>query len=466
MEGKSHSLFRKTLIYGIGTFGSKVLTFLLVPLYSYYLTKEEFGFFDIIITAVNLIVPFVSLQISDGIFRWLINSKNNNNKKREIITTGFVVFIVSCLFVVVFSIGIYFIKPFSEHLLVTILCVVAIQYPILQQIARGLGKAKLFAINGVLYTTFYLICNIVFLIGLKLKVEALIYYTLIGYFLASLILIFQLRLWNYLKFRSFNLRLCKELLTYSIPLIPNTISWWLINSANRYLILIFLGVGANGIYAMANRFPIILLMVNQMFTLAWQENAIQNFDIEKPIDNKILIGLLKIQFILVITLSLTSQFLIERILSNEFAESWKIMPTLYLGVAFLSFSSYYGAFYLAAKRTKEIFVSTAISALISLILTFFLIRFLKLYGVSISMCIGFMYLFFSRVIASKAIVKLKFPKTEFFEYFTITILSIIISSIASKFLSLFSLFIVLIYVLIRNKNEILNVIKKVKAKFI
>src|SRR5690606_32563819 len=112
--------------------------------------------------------------------------------------------------------------------------------------------------------------NILFLIVFNLGINSLYFSAIIAYGISCVLILRKIHLASYLKSKTIDRVLIREMIKYSLPLVPNTISWWLINSANKYLILMFLGIQENGIFAMSNRFPVILVMINQVFTLAWQ----------------------------------------------------------------------------------------------------------------------------------------------------------------------------------------------------
>ena len=63
-EKRNKNLLEGICIYGIGMFGTKILVFLIVPLYTYYISTEDMGVYDLLISTVNLLTPIVTLQIS------------------------------------------------------------------------------------------------------------------------------------------------------------------------------------------------------------------------------------------------------------------------------------------------------------------------------------------------------------------------------------------------------------------
>ena len=67
---KYQPLAANTILMSIGTFGSKLLVFLMVRSYTGYLPPAEYGTADLITQTANLLVPLVSLDITDAVFRF------------------------------------------------------------------------------------------------------------------------------------------------------------------------------------------------------------------------------------------------------------------------------------------------------------------------------------------------------------------------------------------------------------
>ena len=75
----------------------------------------------------------------------------------------------------------------------------------------------------------------------------------------------------------FSLSLNRALLKYSLPLLPNAVCWWLLGSSSRLFIEHFLGLEANGIFAVAMKFSTILETFSVIVYQAWQETAIKQY---------------------------------------------------------------------------------------------------------------------------------------------------------------------------------------------
>ena len=465
MDSKNKELLKKTTLYSIGNFGSKVLSFAMIPLYSFYLDKNEFGYFDLISTIVALTIPLGTLQLTDSLLRWLLLAKNEESKSK-VITNSFIITIISIIIIFIILFIARIIWDIPHQSLISILLITSIIYPLAQQITRGLGENKLFAINGVIFTFIYLILNVVFLIYFELKIEALFLSTIISNVICFANLLYVTKFYKYFNLKYFNIVNCKEYLKYSIPLIPNTISWWLINSANKFIILYFLTLGANGLFGMANRFPSILIMINSIFIMAWQESAIIQFnkDGSKEFFSNILEKLFSIQAFFGSILILLSHFVVSKFIDPIYYDSWKLMPILYLSVIFSSISGFYGSIYLGAKQTNGIFKTTISAGIFNVIAAFILTKYFGLIGVAIGTCLGFMMLTVIRYFDTKRFMVLDYSNSTFWIFSLLLTVSIVLSYINNSFLTLIGIFLIFLVVIIMKKNQISVGYLKIKNK--
>src|SRR5690606_27396214 len=122
-----------------------------------------------------------------------------------------------------------------------------------------------------------LLFNVVFLIFFKMRLEGLLLSMILSLAVSAVIVFRLAKLSQLIDFKLVNKTELKSMLGYSWPLIPNTISWWMINEVNRFIILFNMGADANGIFAISNRFPSIILMLNSIFMLSWQDHAITSY---------------------------------------------------------------------------------------------------------------------------------------------------------------------------------------------
>lgn len=411
MDIRTKNLAKNTFIYGIGSFGSKFLTFLLIPFYTNYLTKDVFGQYDLIITFITLMIPIVTIQISDGIFRWILPLDYQMEKItiHKIISNGFIVLIISESIIIFFYIvfKVFFQTIMFEYYL--LLLITSTIYPVLQYTARGLKKNISFTVSSILYSFLFLASTLIFILYFDLGIEGLLLANIVSNLLSSFYLIYDLKIHEIIKLKFFDKILIKQLLSYSFPLVPNAISWWLVNSANKFIILLFLGSESNGIFAISNRFPAILIMISSVFMLAWQETVIL-LDKNKDSNNyfsKVLKTFILIQLSIAGILILNSKIIAEQLVGDEFFEAWEYMPILFLGAAFSNLANLMGSIYIANKLTRFLLITSLIAGTINLLFTLLLIEFIGLYSATIGTLLGFMLMFFIRFFHIKTFFKFK-----------------------------------------------------------
>ncbi|MDR2465233.1 MAG: oligosaccharide flippase family protein, partial [Streptococcaceae bacterium] len=282
-ENKYKKLASNTLIFTIGNLGSKLIALLMVPLYTYTLTTKDYGDVDLLQTTMSLLLPLATLSISQAVMRFVLRDIKDETEVKKTFTTSTlfvllmsilsagIVYLILKIFHAYEGMEVYFllfllVQPVSEHF---------------TQFARAIGKVKEFAFNGILMTIIAAGLNVLLLVNLKMGTSGYLL-SFLGAFIASTLYmgaVINLKKHFSLKFLS--KETLKELLKFSTPLIPNGIMWWLINGSTRYFILLFIGAGANGIFAVANKIPAIMTMFVNIFSQAWQISAYEEYTKEE-----------------------------------------------------------------------------------------------------------------------------------------------------------------------------------------
>lgn len=390
-------MFKETLTYSIGSFGSKILSFLLVPFYTYFLTKKELGEYDLLLTTISLFAPLVSLQISDAAYRWLIDKEYISEvEKAKVITNSIITLFIGYL---IFSVGFYiyiFFNDFQYHTYFIVLIFLNCLLPLLQNILRGQGNIRQFAINGIFTTFLMVVFNILFIYFLKLNVEGVFLANIVAYTIACSMILYKVKIIQYFKFKYWDLKLIKSMASYSLPLIPNLMSWWAIASASKFIIMHYMGAEGNGLYAVASRFPALLLVINSVLLLPLQDRILKEEN--DTTFNRLLGKFIIFEMALAFTLGILSPFMTKILVSKEYFETWQYMPYLYLGVGFNAIAGFLGLKYQKEKNTLKITLTTLLGAVVSIVLSVVLIQYIGLQGISISFLIGFLVVLLVRYI--------------------------------------------------------------------
>ncbi|WP_439291310.1 lipopolysaccharide biosynthesis protein [Lonepinella koalarum] len=404
---KANRLLKETFIYSIGSFGSKILSFLLVPIYSFFLTKEDLGSYDLFLTTVTLFVPLVSLQISDAAYRWLIDGVKENTdqyKSSKIVTNTFFIIIgMFLIFGIFFAIYLYFYSfQYSSYFLVTLFF--SSFFPFLQSIQRGMGNSKGYAASGIILSFLMVILNIILVVLLKLEVKGILLANIIAYIIGSVIIISKLNYFNLIQLNLFEKELCLNMVSYSLPLIPNLMSWWVISSASKFIIENNLGLENNGIYAISSKFSVILIMVNSVLLLPIQDMYLKG-EMNSGYFSKIINKFIILEFSLILLLSVTAPVYARYLISSDFYIAWRYMPLIYLGVGFSAIASIIGFVYLNNKQTIRVTVTTLFGGFVALLICYLFIDRYNLQAVSFSFFISYFIVFILRYLDVRHILK-------------------------------------------------------------
>ena len=104
------------------------------------------------------------------------------------------------------------------------------------QVSRGLGNNKAYSISGVITSITTILFNILFLVGIGLKIDGMLYGSAIGYIIGIIYLFIKLKLFKYISINSISKKAFNNMMKYSLPMIPNTISWWIFSSSDRIIV--------------------------------------------------------------------------------------------------------------------------------------------------------------------------------------------------------------------------------------
>lgn len=454
---KEKKLVKDFFIYFVGNFASKILIFLLLPLYTNYLTRGEYGEYDILVTTVMLLEIVINLKFPEAVYRWLLDSESS---KEEIISLSWYYYKISILiFSIIFILLGSYLKV-ENLLLIFLYFITTITITFSQNIIRGLQKNKIFSLLGVFETLIFLTSNLFLIIKLNLGVNGI----LISKTISNLVWIIPLvKIWIKTPQKEKNNNIYKKMLKYSIPLIPSAMSWWLIKVADRYCISYLLGIEYNGIYAVASKFPSLLLMVNNIFYLSWQENSIINYD-SKDRDSfytNVFNKLSDIQLSMCLILIPIIKIVSLNFLGEAFKISWKYSIFLLLGSIFSAFSSFYAVGYLSRKDTVNIFKSSMLGAGISLVIN---ILFMKKYGLqvaSLATMISFLCVWLYRVYDNKKYFNIQINYKKILLLILFLIITIIITFFLNKKYMYFLFLVNILISIFFNKEIVIVILKRI-----
>lgn len=418
---KYRKLLSDTAVYGIGTFTSKLLVFVLTRLYTEYLTGEQFGTADLITNMANLLIPLAAAGLCDGIFRFVIDAGDN---KRKVFSTAIIMMLASAAVFLAISPLLLLFERFREYLWLIIVYVLMSNFhSACAQYIRACDKTKLFAVQGIVNTALTITFNIIFLVVLPKEsiLNGVVGYVLsivIADFITGTILFISQKLYRDIKFSLFDKTIAKNLLKYSLPLIPTTIFWWVTNVSDRYMISYFVGVDSNGLYAASAKIPTLLILVAGVFSEAWQFSAVKTSDPKERSDFYSTVfscfsGLIFMAGSLIIALS---QVFATVLFAKSYYTAWQFIPVLAAAGVFSAFVNFLASIYMVKKRSMKSFLTALVGALVNVALNLVLIpetlggvklAGMGVQGAAIATLVSYFVVFVIRAIDSKKVLAFK-----------------------------------------------------------
>ena len=448
MDKELIKTLKNTLIYFIGNFGSKLLTFFLLPLYTFKLTKGEYGEFDLILSSGILLESLITFKLGEGLYRWFLI---NPNKKREIfsIVLIFITSLSICWFFLFWKINSFF--NYRYFIGLGLFIVTSIYRNFYKQVLRSEKKIKEYSLSEVIYTAIFLILNIILVGHLNIGLKGVI---ISGIVSNISIFIFEFKLKFYRLYDGeASFKEIIPLLKFSMPIVFSTIMWWGVRFSDKYILVSFLGIESNGLYGVAVRLASIVLVFSSVFNLAWNETAIENFEKKEAgsVYNHILKSYFEIQLSLAIILICFLKIFSNYFLEQSYLEVWKYASILVLANLFQAFSGAYGGIFHGNGESKVMLNPVGLGLLINIVLNFIFVNKYKIYAISFSTFFSFLIMYIYLYMKTKEKFNIKVEVDKKFIFLLITSLLVVYASNDKIILGVYGVIVFLLVYIFNSK---------------
>jgi len=399
---KYKKLLSNTLILSIGTFSSKLLVYFLMPLYTAILSKEQYGTADLITNAANLLIPFCCIGITHGVFRYAADEDENN---KVVFSSGTGVLILSSAIFLLLSPLISFVPYFEGYAWLLAFYVLSSNFHTLaKEYIRAKGHTKLYAFQGILGTALTIGFNLLFLIPMGLGVTGYVLSVAVADAVGTVFLFVYEKLYKDLSIKWISRAKIKEMLKYSLPMMPTTVIWWITNVSDRFVVTYICGSGENGLYSAAYKIPTIIALVAGVFNEAWQISAISESKDKDEVRSFFGEVFERYQAVLFLGCSILiplTQIATSLLLDDSYFIAWTFMPVLLIATVFSSLVTFIGTIYTVKKKTTMSLVTAAFGAILNVVLNFLLIPTMGGQGAGIATAVSYFAVFALRAIHSK-----------------------------------------------------------------
>ena len=381
-------------VYAIGNIGSKLITFLMVPMYTYYVETADFGYYDLCLQVCLLLLPFFTLQLRDGAFRFLLDCDDNEQRQRIVSFVARVLLVSLSVSLLITGVMALFTDIRYLGYIVGLLIAMSLQ-EVYSQVFRGLGNNRAFVAVGILSALGIGVFSIIFVVGLGWGIKGIFLANIIARILALVIVETKVRLvtrhtqWH-IDFREVG----RDIVHYTLPLMPGSLCWWLTGSSDRLFISHFLSLDVNGVYAVAIRFTGIIYTLGIIFYQAWQETAILQYN--SPDRNRFFSRMFN-SYIFLLAFLFVGYVLLLKVnygwlVADEYSESLNYIFPLGLSAVIFAIAAFFDMGYQCAKDTMRTLPAVVLAAIVNVILNFSLIKPLGVYGVIITQLVTYLVL--------------------------------------------------------------------------
>lgn len=428
MQERYKRLGFNTFLVFIGKAGSSIIGLLMLPFYTHWLSADEYGTTDLISTYAAILMGIMTCCIADSIF--IFPKDADENGRTKYYSSGYFFAAAMTVLVSLLVAALHFGGKsmgwkgilFERTWFIFAFAVCQFIQAYSQSFTRSIDKMRVYSLTGVVNTgsialfSFYLLPHY----GLNGYLYAMIFANL----LSTGFTIIASGSYRYISLRGYDKESLIVLLKYGIPLIPNGLMWWIVNGLNRPIMEANLGLNALGLYAVANKFPLLLSTLVGIFSTAWSITMLEEFG--KPDFNAFFNRTIKMLFYVAIIgaciLTTFSKLIIFIFADAAYFEAWRYVPVLTLSIVLQCFSGTIGGVFTAEKKSKYFFYSSIWGAISSVFATYVFIKLWGLQGAAMAIAFSFFIM---------SIVRLKYAwkhinQIKLWWYITVLLLYIVL----------------------------------------
>lgn len=422
-------LFSQTAIYGVGIMLNKFLSFLLIPIYTYYFSPSDLGLYNLIQSLWLFIILIYVYGMETSFIKFFIDAKEVE-RKTKIYSTSLLLISFTSL---IFSVILYFLSGSISNLigfeniekgeyLIKILSILLFfdtisRFPLL--LLRAELKAKVYFYLSVSTLIINLFFNILFIIFFHFNVEAILYSYIISVIYTLIAGIFITK--KFFSF-SFSFKEAKELVIYGNKFIYFGLFLLLIDVSDRFFLKYFYDESIVGIYSANYRLGTVMSLAIAAFRFSWTPYFL---NISENPENKKIISEIFTYFIFVgLFLFLFFSFFTEplvkysfdgfSLLDSKYNSGLVIVPIILLSYFFSGLFANLNVVPFYSNKTSILLLISLEGFVINIILNIILIPRFQMLGAAYSTLFTYAIMFVHIYYLSQKLYKMKYQWKKIF----------------------------------------------------
>ena len=395
-DSRSGYLMKNTALFAIGNMGTKLINFLMVPLYTYALSTEQYGTINTAISICSIIIPVVMCNIGEAVRRYLLEKESDKQAIQtiELLWFAFGTGVSILMFLVLRCVPGWstYALEMSLYTLTNAFVSTSLDY------LRGKEKLQIYTFCGILQTFLVALLNVLFIVKFGFGVRGYFWSYIISYSVCGILAFICGEQLKDMKKLHFDKRLFAEMSKFSLTLVPNSIMWWITDSSDRLMVTYMISPAVNGIYSVAYKIPTIMSTMNTILMQAWQHSAIRENESEDRVEynNKMFRSYMAGIFIVGAVLLFVNRPFMHLYVAPEYRSAWKYSPFLIVSSIFSTMGTFIGTSYYVQKDMKGNLCSATVGAICNVCLNLLFIPLIGAAGAAIATCISYMVVFVYR----------------------------------------------------------------------
>lgn len=394
------NLFKSSGIYTLANIANAAIPFLLLPILTRYLSPEDYGLISMFKVIGSVTYPIIDFGIQASLKREYIDREKIDYPKylfNSILFATFIAVVISVLYLI-FGRDISYLTKFPIEWLFSIILFAYFQFVTQTLLTNFLVRFEAFKYSFFLIsmTVLNIGLSIYLVVGLGMNWKGRIIAQIIVLFIYAVIAIYILTKKNLFKVK-LDLKYIKKIVSYGFPLIPHALGAWVINLVDRLFLASMVGLAITGIYTVGYQIGMIIGVFQDSFNKAWLpwffERLKENKESTKRTIVKITYAYFVIIIISVIGLTIIAPILLKIFVGAKFQSANKFVLWVALGYAFNGMYKMVSGYIFYTKDTKYLGLFTSFTAIINVILNYFLINSYGAIGAAYSTAASFLILF-------------------------------------------------------------------------
>ncbi|WP_349946260.1 polysaccharide biosynthesis C-terminal domain-containing protein [Lacrimispora sp. BS-2] len=463
LKNKYMRLVNDMAVFTVGTVLTKLVQFVLMPLYTTYMTTEAYGVAELTNNMSELLFPIVTLCIYEAVFRYVIGSKYS---KEEIVTSSIKVLFLSSLFGAILVFFLHFVLHYKYAFYLYLILYAYSFRMLIAYYARGKGYSKLFAISGIVNAFFLALFSVLFLVYFRWDVKGYLLAIAFSYIFSMLFLLIGGGLYKEIRFNIKTNLITRELLRYSMPLIIYNVGYWITTMSGRYILLWNTDVSTAGVYAAVIKMASVINMLQQAFYAAFQLNTSREYEsLDKENYFSNIFRLYAASIVMFGSVILCFSPLLAKItLKYEFYAAKEFLPLILFIAIIDCLFCFLKTMYTTYKYTKRAVPSMLIGSIVNVVVCLLTVNKYGIWGICIASLLCYISQALYRVIDVKKFVNIRYDWKIIISGLAALSIQVILltkENISGIVIACFIAILVFVFNFIYYKKEIMQVVNKV-----